>query len=274
MAMASALFSRRGDCRRRRRKPAAKPNTNAITAAVATLGVSTLQTIKYWGSVRSTQVGQSPDAASPWPRVTLKRYEASIDYPGSAMLVELVRRNGSRTAAWRRTVLCRRAAADAGGQRQRRLGRAVRSGHPPPAPGARASGAPPATPPGPPAGAWCLVAQAPQLNAASAAERRQVIWTTPHGFLKAALANQPALQAAGTGTEVSFFAGTQRFVGFINARNQVERVRTWIEHPVLGELVIDTRRTADTNRSARFCFRRASRSVKAIIRRWICSSMW
>ena len=220
-------------------KPAAKPNSNAIAAAVAALGASNLQTIKYSGFGSIYAVGQSPDPASPWPRVTLKRYEASIDYPGSAMQVELVREMGA---------LPPRGGGPSFSGEQRQM-QAVNGSiawdvpfgpPPPPAPGARASGAPPAPPPGPPGGRGALVPQAPQLNAAAANERRQVIWTTPHGFLKAALANQPALQAAGTGTEVSFFAGTQRFVGFINARNQVERVRTWIEHPVLGELVIDT----------------------------------
>jgi hypothetical protein len=63
---------------------------------------------------------------------------------------------------------------------------------------------------------------------------------TPHGFLKAALANQPALQAAGSGTEVSFYAGAHRYVGFLNSKHQVERVRTWVRRPDLGDVLLDT----------------------------------
>ena len=72
-----------------------------------------------------------------------------------------------------------------------------------------------------------------------ALERRYAIWVTPHGFLKAALANQPALRPAGAGTEVSFYSGAQRFVGFVNSKNQVERVRIWIKRSS-GDLLIDT----------------------------------
>jgi hypothetical protein len=79
----------------------------------------------------------------------------------------------------------------------------------------------------------------PQANPDAAGERRQRIWVTPHGFLKAALGNQPALRPAGNGTEVSFYLGTQRFVGFINSKNEVERVRTWVKRPA-GDLLIDT----------------------------------
>jgi len=39
---------------------------------------------------------------------------------------------------------------------------------------------------------------------------------------------------------VSFTADGRRFSGLLNARNQVERVRTWLDDPVLGDMLVET----------------------------------
>lgn len=65
------------------------------------------------------------------------------------------------------------------------------------------------------------------------------IWTTPHGFLKAAAANNATSQAADGGSDVSFTADGHKYVGRINAQNQVERVQTWIDNPVLGDTSVE-----------------------------------
>jgi glyoxylase-like metal-dependent hydrolase (beta-lactamase superfamily II) len=61
------------------------------------------------------------------------------------------------------------------------------------------------------------------------------IWTTPHGFLKAAAANNATTQPGEGGAEVSFSVGENRYVGTINEQNEVAVVRTWIDNPVLGD---------------------------------------
>ena len=67
------------------------------------------------------------------------------------------------------------------------------------------------------------------------------IWSTPHGFVKAALANNATAAPAGGGSEVTFTVGGRyRYAGTINAQNQVERVRTWIDNNVLGDTVVET----------------------------------
>ena len=67
------------------------------------------------------------------------------------------------------------------------------------------------------------------------------IWSTPHGFVKAAVANNASSTPAGTGSEVTFTAGGKyRYAGTINAQNQVERVRTWIDNNVLGDTPVET----------------------------------
>ena len=66
------------------------------------------------------------------------------------------------------------------------------------------------------------------------------IWTTPHGFLKAAAANNATSQPADGGSEVSFtVGGKHQYVGRINAQNQVERVQTWIDNTVLGDTPVE-----------------------------------
>ncbi len=66
------------------------------------------------------------------------------------------------------------------------------------------------------------------------------IWTTPHGFLRAASANQATSQPSGAGTEVSFTVGGKyRYVGTVNGASEVERVRTWIDNPVLGDTLVE-----------------------------------
>lgn len=202
------------------RASAAKPDANAIVAAVTMLGAADLQTLKYSGSGAIYAAGQGAGPAPAGLRVTLRRYEAAVDYPASAMQVDLAWDVGAPAPAGGSPV----AASE---QRQ------IHGVN-----GSTAWDIPFAPPPSA-AGRVTLVPQAPLPNAAALAERRQGIWTTPHGFLKAALANQPALQPAGTGTEVSFFSGPRRYVGFINSRHQVERVRTWVAHPTLGDLLID-----------------------------------
>ena len=215
-----------------------KPNPNAIEAAVTVLGAADVRTIRYSGTGAIHVSGQRLLTAGSGDRIALKRYEVSIDYPASAMSVELVREGGATSdgavtdrqiqavngaTAWDVAVA---PAADSTITRTATSKRSTSAK-------VSANGSTPADlAPG-------LVPQPPQLNPGAAIERRYAIWVTPHGFLKAALANQPALRPAGAGTEVSFYSGTQRFVGFVNSKNQVERVRTWIKRPS-GDLLIDT----------------------------------
>jgi glyoxylase-like metal-dependent hydrolase (beta-lactamase superfamily II) len=93
---------------------------------------------------------------------------------------------------------------------------------------------------GPPAGAPPGTAPAPAAQPAAVEERLMEIWSTPHGFLKAAQANNATSQAGASGTEVTFTANGHRYVGTINAQNQVERVQTWIDNPILGDTLVET----------------------------------
>jgi len=77
------------------------------------------------------------------------------------------------------------------------------------------------------------------------------IWITPWGFLKGAAANNAiaAPQIVGTKpyTVVTWSTPQKapsgipyKVVGYINNRNLVERVQTWLENPIFGDMLIDT----------------------------------
>jgi glyoxylase-like metal-dependent hydrolase (beta-lactamase superfamily II) len=77
------------------------------------------------------------------------------------------------------------------------------------------------------------------------------IWVTPWGFLKGAAANNATLRServGGTPYNVVTWSPAMkapsgqsyRVVGYINPQNMVDRVETWVEHPVAGDLHVDT----------------------------------
>src|SRR5258708_4273224 len=80
------------------------------------------------------------------------------------------------------------------------------------------------------------------------------IWITPWGFLKAAAANNATVKAQGGGGKryevVTFNAPVKspggqpyKMVGYINNRNLVEKVQTWLENPVFGDMLIEAEYT-------------------------------
>src|SRR5262249_53095305 len=76
---------------------------------------------------------------------------------------------------------------------------------------------------------------------AATTERQLQLWLTPHGFLKGALANKATAKKSGKATLVTFTAlGKYRVVGTISADNLVEKVETWLDNAVLGDMLVET----------------------------------
>jgi glyoxylase-like metal-dependent hydrolase (beta-lactamase superfamily II) len=76
---------------------------------------------------------------------------------------------------------------------------------------------------------------------AATVERQLQLWLTPHGFLKGALANKATAKKSGKATLVTFTAlGKYRVVGTISADNLVEKVETWLDNAVLGDMLVET----------------------------------
>jgi len=68
-----------------------------------------------------------------------------------------------------------------------------------------------------------------------------MMWAFPQGFVKAAMANHATLMKIDGGTEVSFtIDGQYKMTGIINAQYEVERVRTWIDQSIIGDMLVET----------------------------------
>ena len=85
--------------------------------------------------------------------------------------------------------------------------------------------------------AWNVAASGPVPQPAAAEERQLLIWLTPHGFIKGALASGNAMLTAGEGSNVVSFTalGKYKVDGTIDASNHVTAVETTIANPVLGD---------------------------------------
>ena len=187
----------------------------ALQTAATTLGVANIKTLQFTGSGRNFSVGQNYTPADPWPAVPVKSYTAVMNFDTGAMRVELTREMGP--------VMPRGGGAPFFGE-QRAI--QVVSGNyawnvPPPAPNAPAGNA------------------APQPGAQL--ERMLALLATPQGFVKAAMANKATARTARGATELSFVVGGKyKMTGTINAQGQVEKVQTWIDHPIVGDMLVET----------------------------------
>lgn len=190
----------------------------ALQSAAATLGAANIKTVQFSGSGANFSVGQNYTPNDPWPRVTVKNYTALINYETGSMRVELVREGGP--------VMPRGGGAPLfGEQRQIQLVSGDYAWNQPvPPANAPAGGAPPAAAP----------------NPDGRAERALALWATPVGFMKAAMANNATTKPSGSSTEVSFTVGGRRMTGTISRQGQVEKVQTWIDHPIVGDMLVET----------------------------------
>jgi glyoxylase-like metal-dependent hydrolase (beta-lactamase superfamily II) len=76
------------------------------------------------------------------------------------------------------------------------------------------------------------------------------IWITPWGFLKGAAANKATVRPEKRYQVVTFDAPVKspggqpyKVVGYINTDNMVEKVQTWLENPIFGDMLIETEYT-------------------------------
>jgi len=187
-----------------------------LDLASAAAGSDAINSIEFSGTGRWYQFGQAPNPGLPWPPFEVQNYSADIDYQTASAKVEISRKQIIEPGRQRPAPTLQKI--------DQYISGATAWNVTPPA----------ANAPNP----------APTITAQPAAveERAAEIWASPQGFFKAALQNHSQQQAVNGGTEVAFTSGGKyRYVGFINGKHQLEKVQTWIDNPVLGDTLVETR---------------------------------
>jgi glyoxylase-like metal-dependent hydrolase (beta-lactamase superfamily II) len=183
----------------------APEETGTLAAATRVLGANEMRSIEYTGTGKWFQFGQAPNPTLPWPPFDVSNFQASINYETSIGRVQMTRKQVVEPGRVRPAPVEQRPVQIVNGRYS-----------------------------------WNLVSGSPQPAPDAAEERTMEIWTTPHGFLRAANANNATSQPADGGSEVSFtMEGKYRYVGRINANSQVERVQTWIDNTVTGDTPVE-----------------------------------
>jgi glyoxylase-like metal-dependent hydrolase (beta-lactamase superfamily II) len=187
----------------------------SLQEAASALHVSDTKSIEFSGSGHWYQFGQAPNPNLPWPQFDVSTYVADINYDAGSARVQSTRKQTIEPGRLRPAPVEQK--VDAYVSRGQAWNVA-------PPPNSSAGTAPVTTP-----------------QPAAVEERAAEIWATPQGFLKAALADKATSAQAGANVEVSFTVGDKyHYVGTIDAQNQLERVRTWIDNPVLGDTLVET----------------------------------
>jgi hypothetical protein len=177
------------------------------------MGGTDLKSIQYAGSGSSFAVGQNPNPTAPWPRFNAKSYTRSINYDTASMRDEIVRTQAEQPPR------------GGGGQPVIGENRQVQL----------VSGT----------YAWNQVGDTANPTLVAVTDRLQQLWTTPHGVIKAAVANNATVQSRTEGDKkqtIVAFAVPNRFKvsAVVNDRNLVEKVESWTTNPVLGDMLLET----------------------------------
>lgn len=177
-----------------------------IDTASKAMGTSTLQSIQYSGTGSVNPTGQAAITGGPWPRFTVTKYTALLNYTVPAMRQELVRIDDMR-----------------------------------PPRGGGAGGFNPATGQG---GIRPIPGDIIQnTNLDGRTEVGAVsLWLTPHGFLKGAAANAATAKlSTARGKKVVSFTAFNKYTvtGTLNQQNLVERVETRLDVPFTGDTLFE-----------------------------------
>jgi glyoxylase-like metal-dependent hydrolase (beta-lactamase superfamily II) len=215
-------------------QPSARGN-DPLAAAAQLLGADAVRTLRVRGSGATFTVGQDFAPTDPWPRVTLTHYTMAIDFGAGNLQQDLTRTMGA--------TMPRGGGVPFFGELRQTQGldRGLAWNAPDdPDPSAASLPVAPCTPPED-GGTPPKAAAAPD----SEVPCRLMLWATPQGFLKAAKANHATVTSTAGDTEVSFLIrGKYRMKGVLNAKHQVERIRTWISQSIVGDMLVETEYSA------------------------------
>ena len=162
--------------------------TNRLAAAAEAMGASKLNSLQFTGSGNVFSFGQAFEPGQRWPLFIQRVFDASINYQAPAMRVVQVRSQGEHPP--------RGGGAQAVAADQRTV--QVVSGK----------------------FAWQEAGNQAVPNPGAADDRLRQLWATPHGVLKAALANAGKVD----GNTITVAVGGRDLKATLNADNLVEKV--------------------------------------------------
>ncbi len=170
------------------------------------LGADGVKSIQYSGAGTNFQVGQNFSPDVPWPRFVVKSYTRAVNYENASIRDELVRTQGENPPR------------GGGGQpvagEQRQI--FVASGD----------------------FAWNVAADVVTPTPIALVDRQLQLWTTPHGFVKAAKANNATVQRR----TIAFTSpGRFKALATVDTQNLVEKIDAVAPNAVLGDMPVEIR---------------------------------
>jgi len=187
--------------------PVASPAQNAratLDGAAKAMSSVEVKSLEWSGSGVFFAPGQSYTPGQPWPRFIAKSQTRSVNYETASLRDDVVRMQGENPPRGGGVQPVR------GEQRQQ----FVLSGDQ----------------------AWTVVGDAAVPQPIALTERQMQLWTTPHGVLRAALANGATVQ----GRMITFaLPGRMMVRATLSDQNLVERVDAVIPNSVVGDLPVE-----------------------------------
>jgi glyoxylase-like metal-dependent hydrolase (beta-lactamase superfamily II) len=166
------------------------------------MGAANLKSFELTANGMNYAVGQSEAPGGPWPRFHVKSAKRTVNYETGSLRDEIVQ---TRVAEPPR----------GGGvfvRGDQRLNFAVSGDH-----------------------AWNTTAAGTVPASLALADRQFQLWATPHGIVKAAMANKATVE----GRTIAFAVpGRFKIKATVNGKNLVEKVEALVAHPVVGDLPV------------------------------------
>ncbi len=174
-----------------------------LAAAAEAMGAGSVNSIEFTGSGDVFSFGQAFEPGGRWPRFIQRTYNAAINYQTPAMRLVQVRSQGEHPP--------RGGGAQAVGADQRTV--SVVSGK----------------------FAWQEGGNQATPNPAAAGDRLRQLWATPHGIIKAAMANG----GKADGNTLTVTVEGHEFKATLNGQNLVEKVSYLSTNDVVGDYPIE-----------------------------------
>jgi glyoxylase-like metal-dependent hydrolase (beta-lactamase superfamily II) len=176
---------------------------DGLAAVAEAMGATSLNSIEFTGSGNVFSFGQAFEPGERWPRFIQRTYGAAVNYQTPAMRIVQVRSQGEHPP--------RGGGAQAVGADQRTV--SVVSGK----------------------FAWQEAGNQATPNAGAVADRLYQLWATPHGVIKAAMANAGKVD----GNTIAVAVDGREFKATLNAQNLVEKVSYLSTNDVVGDYPVE-----------------------------------